>query len=89
METEALEKLHRRVGRGVMGAEILVALARCSLCGHLWTQHDPADGKCDSIAEDRLGACQCGRDLEWMQDRIMANALRCLEAHVIGPEHFA
>lgn len=64
----------------------LVNSATCSLCGHKWTSHDPADGKCDSRAEHEIGVCPCGRDLEWMKDRIMERARACLEQHVIGPE---
>lgn len=60
----------------------------CDLCGHLWSRHDPADGKCDvadirSLGTVANGACPCGRDLSWMQARIMERALAVLEANVI------
>lgn len=42
----------------------------CPLCGHLWRQHDPEDGKCDVLSDERIGVCECGRDLDWMQVKI-------------------
>jgi hypothetical protein len=47
-------------------------VAHCPLCNHAWRQHDPADGKCDMSSECSIGACECGRDLRWMQERIAA-----------------
>lgn len=53
----------------------------CPFCGHLWTQHDPEDGMCDSHTSEpgELGVCQCGRDLAWMQRRIAALSKAGLE----------
>ena len=31
----------------------------CPECGHLWRQHDPEDGLCDSHAEVGIGQCPC------------------------------
>lgn len=42
----------------------------CPLCGHLWRQHDPEDGMCDSHSVEGIGVCECGRDLAWMQGKI-------------------
>lgn len=37
----------------------------CPLCEHEWSRHDPEDGMCDAGPY-----CKCGRDLDWMQQRI-------------------
>lgn len=56
---------------------------RCAVCGHKWSQHDPADGRCDSASENAEdgAVCPCGRDLAWMQRRIARLSKRALEAN--------
>jgi hypothetical protein len=50
----------------------------CPFCGHLWRQHDPEDGKCDSHSDEKIGVCECGRDLDWMQVKIAGLARTAL-----------
>jgi hypothetical protein len=47
-------------------------VSACPFCGHEWSRHDPDDGMCDSHTSElhRIGVCQCGRDLAWMQEKI-------------------
>lgn len=54
--------------------------AACPLCGHLWRQHDPEDGMCDSHSREGIGVCECGRDLDWMQAKIAALSTAALGA---------
>src|SRR4051794_14021267 len=44
----------------------------CPLCGHEWRRHDPEDGCCDAHSNERLGVCECGRDMAWMHHKIAA-----------------
>lgn len=62
-------------------AERDAALALCPLCRHEWSRHDPADGMCDAHTNepDQLGVCLCGRDLRWMQRKIMALSTEALQ----------
>jgi hypothetical protein len=39
----------------------------CPICGHLWRQHDPEDGKCDAHSAEGIGVCKCGRSIEFHQ----------------------
>jgi hypothetical protein len=63
-------KEQRNIERG----EVEYLESHCPLCGHLWRQHDPADGMCDAGP-----TCKCGRDLIWMQIEIAKKSTECLE----------
>lgn len=52
----------------------------CPLCGHEWRRHDPEDGCCDAHSDEKLGVCECGRDMAWMHGKIAALSRAALEA---------
>jgi hypothetical protein len=54
----------------------------CPICGHLWRQHDPEDGMCDSHTSEpgKFGACECGRNIGWMQTTIAGLSHAALSA---------
>jgi hypothetical protein len=60
--------------------------AYCPICGHEWSQHDPADGCCDAHSSERLGVCQCGRDMAWMHGKIAALSRAALAASSTAAE---
>ena len=51
----------------------------CPVCGHVWSRHDPEDGKCDAGMPGAIGVpewgkkqlvpCPCGRDLAYHRFR--------------------
>jgi hypothetical protein len=58
----------------------------CPFCGHLWKQHDPEGGQCDSHASEGIGVCPCGRKPPWMQGRIAALSRAALAAPSTEPD---
>lgn len=76
LEAERQQLCDRLAGLQNAHADVLAerqqAIDTCPLCGHLWRQHDPEDGKCDSHSGEVIGSCECGRDLAWMQRKIAA-----------------
>ena len=52
--------------------EVVMLRATCPLCGHAWNRHDPDDGYCDAHSEERIGVCECGRNVAWMRGKIAA-----------------
>jgi len=58
---------------------------KCPVCGHLWRQHDPEDGKCDAgmpkaLGHEGLGVCPCGRELGYHRRRNAALSKEALRA---------